>query len=680
MAVRLAAVALRDGSGDTASFLDGLADDSLHVQQYLIAELLQHQSPAMRRRLCETSILTWVCAPLCDAVSSPRTDEEGLEGEEFIRRLEESGLPCDVLAGRKQKWLRYHHLFQSLLQEQLRERTRPAAISDLRRRAASWLEEHDLIEDAVAQLLETEDPGAAARLIVRQRSRITEREQWPLLDHWFRLLPAEVTDASPELLMLRAWSCDNRGRKREMVEVLERLEGVLEASDLGARAKERLRGEMDVLHSLHHYWCGRGAAAREHAQRALERLPSEYRGERAYATIMHGVSLQMVGELKHARAVVFEALELARDTGTFHGRVLTTLGFLDWISGDLRSVAQTGASLLKVAEEHDLPETAASGAYFQGIAEYQLGELSRAEELLRRAAHAREFPNSFFRTHATFALGFAQQAMGRHGRARETAESLVTELLERGHTETLTAAQAFEAELALRQGRLSQAAKWADSSTPHRPETHYGFYVPALTWCRVRLAQRTPKSHDEAADLLSRLLCFFESIHNTRFVIEIRALQALLHDARSESDESEDCLREAVALGQPGGFIRLYVDLGPDLARLLKILELDSEGERYVGRVLSAFVDQKRATSGDSRRSQAPVMDHPALVEPLTEREFEVLNMLARKLSNREIGSELYISPGTVKRHTENIYQKLGSHGRREAVAEALRLGILSAS
>ena len=283
----------------------------------------------------------------------------------------------------------------------------------------SWLEEHDLIEEAVAQLLETEDPPAAARLIVRQRGRITEREQWPLLDHWLRLLPTEVIDASPELLMLRAWACDNRGHKREMVEVLERLEPVLEASDLGAQAKQRLRGEMDVLYSLDHYWKGRGEAALEHARRALERLPSEYRGERAYAAIMQGMSLQMVGELERSREVVFETLEQARGTGTFHGRVLMTLGLLDWVGGHLRGVAQTGASLLKVAEEHDLPETGASGAYLQGIAEYQLGELARAEDLLVCAAHAREFPNSFFRTHATFALAFAQQAMGRHARARD---------------------------------------------------------------------------------------------------------------------------------------------------------------------------------------------------------------------------------------------------------------------
>ena len=214
---------------------------------------------------------------------------------------------------------------------------------------------------------------------------------------------------------------------------------------------------------------------------------------------------------------------------------------------------------------------------------------------------------------------------------------------------------------------------------PQPPEVHYGFYVPALTWSRVRLAQRSPESLDRAADSLARLQSLFESIHNTRFVIEIRALQALLLDARGEADEAADYLCEAAGLAQPGGFVRLFVDLGPDLARMLKGLDLDEEGERYVGRVLSAFVDQKRIGSVDPNAPRTPAPDHPALVEPLTERELEVLDRLARKLSNREIGSELFISPGTVKRHTENIYQKLGTHGRREAVAEALRLGVLTA-
>ena len=255
----------------------------------------------------------------------------------------------------------------------------------------------------------------------------------------------------------------------------------------------------------------------------------------------------------------------------------------------------------------------------------------------------------------------------------------MADLLERGETEQLTAAQAFEAELALCQGRLSEAVRWADGCSPQQPEVHYGFYVPALTWSRVRLAQGSPESLDQAADSLARLQSFFESIHSTRFAIEIRALQALVHDARGEAGDAADCLREAVALAQPGRFVRLFVDLGPEMARLLKGLRLDEEGERYVGRVLSAFVDQKRAKAVDPEASAAPAVNHPALVEPLTERELEVLGLLARKLSNRAFGSELFISPGTVKRHTENIYQKLGTHGRREAVAEALRLGVLSA-
>ena len=160
VALRLTALALRKHAEDAAECLDGLTGDSLSVQQYLVAELLEQQPPAMQSRLRETSILDRFCAPLCDALASPGGAEE-LDGESFLRRLEESGLPCVALGGGERRWLRYHHLFQGLLQDQLRARATPDDISVLRRRAAAWYEEQGLHEEALGQLLQTNDPSEA---------------------------------------------------------------------------------------------------------------------------------------------------------------------------------------------------------------------------------------------------------------------------------------------------------------------------------------------------------------------------------------------------------------------------------------------------------------------------------------------------------------------------------------
>ena len=306
----------------------------------------------------------------------------------------------------------------------------------------------------------------------------------------------------------------------------------------------------------------------------------------------------MVGEAGRAHEVVLQTLDRTRGTGTFHGRVLMTLGFLHWIAGNLGLVARTGASLLELAKTHELPETGTAGAYFQGIASYQLGELPRAESLLVCAAHARETPNSFFWSQANCALALAQQARGNPGAARETAGAFLGELLERGISAQVPVAQALVAELALRQGRHSEAVQWARTFEPGSPSFHYGIYVPELTLARALLAEGTSQSQDQASALLERQGEFFASIHNVRFAIEVRALQALAQDPRGEPAAAREHLAEAVRLAQPGGYVRLFVDLGPDIARLLNSLDLDEEGAAIRG-----------ARPGRLRRSRWPLTE-----------------------------------------------------------------------
>ncbi len=162
--------------------------------------------------------------------------------------------------------------------------------------------------------------------------------------------------------------------------------------------------------------------------------------------------------------------------------------------------------------------------------------------------------------------------------------------------------------------------------------------------------------------------------HNQRFLIEVLALEALLHEERGDEPSALKAIERAVRLAQPGGFIRVFVDLGPRLVKLLSRLDLDEEGLRYVGRILAAFLGDETGVLSRSNEPREEARRH--LVEPLTQRELEILELLAERLSNKEIGTRLYLSTTTIKRHTANIYRKLGVHGRREAVEKAVHLGI----
>lgn len=347
------------------------------------------------------------------------------------------------------------------------------------------------------------------------------------------------------------------------------------------------------------------------------------------------------------------------------------------MAADLSALAKTSRTVLSLGLERELPESVVHARYFQGVVQYQTNQLEAAEESLLPEVSGRVTQR--FETHlwCIFVLAMVHQARRRPDQARELADRVVESLLESGNTSYLPIAQAFEADLALRQGRLAEALRWAE--TYELAETPIGYrpFVPELVVARVLLAEGSAAALDRADRLLDSCHQFFASRRNTRFLAETRLLQVLVREAHGEREAALELLKQAVALVQPGGFIRLFLDLGPGLAPLLGRLRLDEEALRYVGRILAAFGEDRQESSSGRAGETIDVGDTAALFDPLTGRQREILEYLATPLSNKEIASRLHISPGTVKRHTHDIYEKLGVNDRRAAAAKAAALDYL---
>jgi LuxR family maltose regulon positive regulatory protein len=236
-------------------------------------------------------------------------------------------------------------------------------------------------------------------------------------------------------------------------------------------------------------------------------------------------------------------------------------------------------------------------------------------------------------------------------------------------------ADSFEAEFALRTGRLAAAVAWAKHYDPEPITPSYTFFSPPMVLAKILVVADTPSSRDRATAILDRLVDYFTAVHNNRFLIEALALRAMLRDAIGETESAMTDVALAVRLAQPGRFIRLFVDLGPRLGALLARLKVDEEALTYVGEIIAAFEPLESDISIDVAPS--PIGLRRVGVEALSKRELQVLGLLAARLNNSEIADRLHISTVTVKRHVANIYQKLGVHGRREAVAKAEGLGML---
>jgi len=306
------------------------------------------------------------------------------------------------------------------------------------------------------------------------------------------------------------------------------------------------------------------------------------------------------------------------------------------------------------------------GPYFQGIAAYVQNRLDEAGAALSAVLEDGGAANAEYFAQGVLAMASLHQARGEPEMANELVHRLLKSSLQTGNGSALECAQAFEAELALRQGKLAIAKKWADQYDPEPLIPFYRFHAPQLTLARIRLAEG---DRGEARRLLARLEAWVRQIHNVRFLIEVLAVQASLYQQESNETVALERLGEAVTLARPGNVVRVFPDSAPGLEVLFGRLALDADGVLFVRRILAAF-------GGDNRQAKEPAPP-VGLIGTVSRRELEILKLMALHLTNKEIGERLYIAPETVKKHARNLYEKLAVGSRREAVAKARGLGFL---
>jgi LuxR family transcriptional regulator, maltose regulon positive regulatory protein len=273
--------------------------------------------------------------------------------------------------------------------------------------------------------------------------------------------------------------------------------------------------------------------------------------------------------------------------------------------------------------------------------------------------------------HSAIALAFTYQAQQQTDRARAVADMIPAFLYETGNTILLPTLHAFQASLALKQGRLAEASQWAAQTQAAELNLMPLFLAHYLVWPRVLLALNTPASRAAAAEHLALVRELAESRHHTHVLIEVLAVQAVLFEAESDRSAALAALTRAIELAQPGGFVRLFVELGPVIQTLLGQLRDQGVAPHFIAQILAAFAAPQPI-------GPAALSGPPELIEPLTDRELEVLALLEQRLSNKEIAARLFITPSTAKQHTLRIYQKLQVNARRDAVAKAQTLGLLA--
>jgi LuxR family maltose regulon positive regulatory protein len=661
--------------------------DAQFVMEYLFTEVFSRQPPEISQYLMGTAILDRFCGPLCETVCAPGIDSPTRElgGWDFIAWLKKENvflIPLDT----ESRWFRYHHLFQRLLINQLKRHCSTEEINVLHSRASDWLAEEGLIEEALEHALAAGDIPTAIQLVARHGHQLMDDHQWPRLERWLDMLPPDSVEENPEMLLFRLWLNHMRTASFDvsaMATQLEKVENLISTSLPNGSVKvEQIRSHCDALRSFQHYIGADGEVALKHARSACENIPIHHRRARLRAHIFQVGSYQMVGDLETGLSHYYnEVQENPNLSSGDQAMYLANLCFIYWIDADLFSMLQTSENTLKIAMDHRISEAIAFSLYFNGIACYHQNNLQSAEEKLARMVKNFYMYMQLVHTHGSFCLSLIYQAQGQPDKARERNRKMMEYAIDSGNQMVLRTTEAFEAELALRQGQLSEASNWAERFHPKPLLPPFAFYTPQLTLVKILLAQDTTDSRGQAADLLDQLHDFLALIHYKKSLIEVLALQGLLHDTLGDASVAQEKIAKALALAEPGGFIRVFVDLGPQMADLLKRLHEQNVAVDYIEKLLAAFSYDEQVPVQEISKSQASLTlaASPQLLEdPLTNREIDVLELLTQRLSNKEIAEKLFVSTETVKGHLKNMYPKLQVSNRREAIEKAKALGILS--
>jgi LuxR family maltose regulon positive regulatory protein len=675
-ALQLAALSLR-GRADASGFIDRFAGDDRFVVDYLVDEVLSRQPDDVRRFLLDTAILDRLTAPLCEAVH----DGVPGSGRAMLDLLERQNLFLVPLDDHR-SWYRYHHLFADVLRAHLLQE-RPGEGAELNRRACRWYAGNGDVEDAVRHALAAGDAATAAELVELAIPDLRRDRREDVVRRWVDDLPDEVVRDRPVLATGLAGALMASNDFDDVPRRLDELEEMLARPACGLvvvdhRELARVPATVEIFRAGLSLVSGDPAGTIAWAQRALTTAPEGDDLTTAAASGLAGLAAWATGDVVAAHeSYVAAAAGLARA-----GHIADVLGCsltiadMDLTLGRLRDAERTLEAALELAERHQDDDSGvlrgtADMLVALSRAAWHRDDLPAATGLLRRADDLGEsagLPQNPYRWRV---------AMARL-RAAEHSWSAALELLDEAErvyvgdfSPQVHPIHATRARVLAASGDVAGATAWARRHDL-RPDDDLSYLreYEHVTLARVLLAEHHATGEArplrDATALLGRLLAAAEGGGRAGTVIEVEVLRAVAHRAAGAREAALRAFEHAVDLAEPEGWVRFLVDGGPGLADALRVLAERRPTSAYVRRLLAGRAD------GPAPASQG------ALLDPLSDRELDVLRLLGSDLDGPAIARELVVSLNTVRTHTKHIYTKLGVNNRRAAINKAHQLGLLS--
>lgn len=703
--LQLAALALQNRT-DPDLFISGLSSAHRYLLEYLVEEVLQKQPEDIQTFLLYTSILGSLSGPLCDELTGRQ------DSHRVLAALERQNLFTVALDDEKH-WYRYHNLFGEVLRNQL-IRAHPYKVTELHRSASIWYNGADMVTEAIEHALVSE-PDLAGQLIRRSFLYQLGRGEIATVKRWLEALPEQQVRVDPGLAISRAWVSLFTNNPTSAEWWVAQSERSLAAQDrLGTAERNDTFGEIVALRARLALLRRDVAGAVRLCEQALTYLPSMSAGVKGVICYSLGRAQYVVGDTKAARSAIEEAVTYAEMAGDMllHLYALYSLGEMEEAQGQLHDAQVTFTRILSILTSRIGAE--ASRSPLASLAHLGIGKLMREWNRLEEATEHLTITIDLVRKgsidesiaiDAALELALVLKAQGEYDAALgwlqyadEVARNLKMDW-------AVTTAAAYRATVLLDQGKPEEAVRWSREALRSAEQEHEKPETERIALARLLLAQSRTQAQGpnvrQASTMLQQLRESVQAAGRHGRLIEVLVLQAMCLYMQKDEVAAQGALIEALALAEPEGYIRIFADEGQamlDLILGLRKSDHSDLGDPTSGKRVGKYVDSLISALGHmvhvepeepeerTGRAQHPVrslsrsLQNRALVEPLSEREIEVLHLVTLGLKNEEIAEQLIVSLGTVKTHLNNIYGKLGVRNRVEAATRARELSLFEAS
>jgi LuxR family maltose regulon positive regulatory protein len=657
------------------------------MSDYLLDQVFNDQPVEIQKFLLMAASFNQFCAAMFAEVLDSNQSEGDFQL--MLERIEAAQLFLTPL-DHQRSWYRYHHLFREMLLARQPYHLSPEQIEMYQRRAATWLIHQGQMDEALGYLVALQDWTGAAKIVESQFRALLNAEDFQGIQRRLGYFPEDFIATRPGLLLIQAWIAHFELRLVLMRSLTDKLQALLETTLQQNRAADRdtpligfeiiphrvIQANIWVMEGAWYLLTNQGSQAVLVTRQAMDTLPENWLFARGNAMLYLGMSMNMEGQYHQAVELLLDQYHGLLDPSSTLGlRLLFCVASIHVFHGELELARQASERMLRDAHVSKLLLMQGWGYYGLWRVYLEWNQLEQAASYTQRAVDQRFTSNLHCSLESIASHVLLQHNLGDPEQAQQSLD-LFQDLYREKSVPTPAMVTALNAWLKLKNGDREAARRWAESFTlPIAEQSIIWYHVPHLYKVKILMALREPETGQIVAQLLDEIEKLAERTHNNYMLVRVLVMRAVWLARQGENTATSETLARALRLARPGWFIHAFVEQGPE-EMLALLLEAKHDLQQEAG--LGEYIDKLIAAFPTSTDPSPPTSNLDEIKILLTDRQLEVLELLAERLSIKEIAARLHISPSTVQQHTHHIYRKLNVNNKRQAVLRATELGILS--